>query len=247
MGSDRGQDDERPVHSVYVDAFEMAVYPVTRLDYSRFMDATGHDAPRDWDDPSFAGDDLPAVGVSWHDASAYCAWRTRSGSAERLPTEAEWERAARGGIDDAAFPWGDAIPAWIPNEGRGPLPAPWRVTLGEPTPFGLYGIAANIHEWCADWHDRGYYAASPEANPQGPATGLRRASRGGSWRHAITISRSAARSKIDPSFRYTDYGFRTVRSLVTSAASEPRERRGASGVPASERVGGSGGAKPPGL
>src|SRR5688572_15564289 len=148
MGSDRGQDDERPVHSVYVDAFEMAVYPVTRLDYSRFIDATGHDAPRDWDDPSFAGDDLPAVGVSWHDASAYCAWRTRSGSAERLPTEAEWERAARGGIDDAAFPWGDAIPAWIPNEGRGPLPAPWRVTLGEPTPFGLYGIAANIHEWC---------------------------------------------------------------------------------------------------
>jgi formylglycine-generating enzyme required for sulfatase activity len=87
------------------------------------------------------------------------------------------------------------------------------VTLGPPNGFGLYGIAANVHEWCADWHDRGYYAVSPPLNPQGPASGVRRASRGGSWRHAITISRCAARSKIDPAFRYTDYGFRTARSL----------------------------------
>ena len=213
MGSDRGQDDERPIHTVYVDTFEMAIYPVTRAEYARFIAATGHETPRDWHDPAFAAADLPVVGVSWHDATAYCAWRAAAGSAERLPTEAEWERAARGGVDDAAFPWGDAVPGWIPDDGRGPLPAPWPVTLGEPTVFGLVGIAANIHEWCADWHDRGYYAVSPEMNPQGPASGLRRASRGGSWRHAVTISRSAARSKIDPSFRYTDYGFRTVRSL----------------------------------
>ena len=213
MGSDRGQDDERPVHAVHVDAFEVAIYPVTREQYGRFIDATGHDLPRDWHDPVFAGGDLPVVGVSWHDATAYCAWRTSEGSAERLPTEAEWERAARGGVEDAAFPWGDTVPAWIPDAGRGPLPSPWPVTLGEPTAFGLYGIAANIHEWCADWHDRGYYAVSPEVNPRGPESGARRASRGGSWRHAVTISRCAARSKIDPSFRYTDYGFRTVRSL----------------------------------
>lgn len=211
MGSDRGQDDERPVHAVHVDAFEMAVYPVTRHEYAPFIAATGHAAPRDWHHPSFAAGDLPVVGVSWHDATAYCAWRATGGSAERLPTEAEWERAARGGIEGAAFPWGDVIPEWIPEGGRGPLPAPWPVTFGEPTAFGLYGIAANIHEWCADWHDRGYYAVSPGDNPQGPASGVRRAARGGSWRHAITISRSAARSKIDPSFRYTDYGFRTVR------------------------------------
>jgi len=144
---------------------------------------------------------------------AYCAWRARHGSDERLPTEAEWERAARGGVDGAAFPWGDEIPSWIPGAGRGPLPAPWPVTLGTPNAFGLYGIAANIHEWCADWHAADYYAASPADNPPGPPSGRRRASRGGSWRHAITISRSAARSKIDPSFRYTDYGFRTVRGL----------------------------------
>ena len=213
MGSDTGQDDERPVHRVMVDGFEMAAYPVTRAQYGAFMAATGQEAPRDWNAPGLTGDDLPVVGVSWHDASAYCAWRTGNGSPERLPAEAEWERAARGGVEGAAFPWGDEIPAWIPERGRGPLPGPWPVTLGDPNAFGLYGIAANIHEWCADWHDRGYYAVSPAVNPRGPASGARRASRGGSWRHAVTISRCAARSKIDPGFRYTDYGFRTVRSL----------------------------------
>ncbi len=213
MGSDTGQDDERPVHTVHLDAFEAAVFPVTRAEYRIFLEATGHAHPRDWSDPAFAADDTPVVGVSWHDAVAYCAWRAERGSAERLPTEAEWERAARGGVEGAAFPWGHDIPAWIPGGGRGPLLAPWPVTLGEPNAFGLYGIAANVHEWCEDWHDRGYYAVSPADNPRGPASGVRRASRGGSWRHAITISRCAARSKIDPSFRYTDYGFRTVRSL----------------------------------
>lgn len=211
MGSDTGQDDERPVHRVHVDAFSASIYPVTRGEYRAFLEGTGHDQPRDWQDPAFAGDDLPVVGVSWHDAVAYCRWRTGHGSPERLPTEAEWERAARGGIEGAAFPWGDAVPSWIPGGGRGPLAAPWPVTLGHPNAYGLYGIAANIHEWCADWHDRGYYAISPASNPRGPESGARRASRGGSWRHAVTISRSAARSKIDPSFRYTDYGFRTVR------------------------------------
>ena len=213
MGSDTGQEDEHPIHRVRVDAFEASVYPVTRADYRAFLEATGETAPRDWDDPALAGDDVPVVGVSWHDAVAYCAWRTANGSAERLPTEAEWERAARGKREGAAFPWGDEIPSWIPGGGRGPLTGPWSVTLGEANDFGLYGIAANIHEWCADWHDRGYYAISPADNPRGPSSGLRRASRGGSWRHAVTISRCAARSKIDPSFRYTDYGFRTVRDV----------------------------------
>ena len=211
MGSETGQDDERPVHRVHVDGFEMSVYPVTRDEYAAFIDATGHEHPRDWHDPAFAGGDLPVVGVSWLDADAYCRWRTAAGSAERLPTEAEWERAARGGLDGLAFPWGDAIPSWIPCGGRGPLAGPWPVTLGDPNAFGIYGIAANVHEWCADWHAADYYAVSSSVNPGGPPTGRRRASRGGSWRHAVTISRSAARSKIDPAFRYTDYGFRTAR------------------------------------
>jgi formylglycine-generating enzyme required for sulfatase activity len=213
MGSDLGHDDERPVHRVHVDGFEMSACPVTRAEYAAFVAATGHEHPRDWHERAFAAADLPVVGVSWLDAEAYCRWRVLQGSAERLPTEAEWERAARAGVEGAAFPWGDGIPSWIPDGGRGPLAGPWPVTLGEPNAFGLYGITANVHEWCADWHSAGYYAVSPAANPQGPSDGRRRASRGGSWRHAVTISRSAARSKIDPAFRYTDYGFRTVRSL----------------------------------
>jgi len=210
MGSEDGQDDERPVHRVHLDAFDVSVFPVTRGEYGIFLAATGHDRPRDWHLPAFASDDLPVVGVSWHDAIAYCAWRTREGSPERLPTEAEWERAARGGADGARFPWGDEIPHWIPAAGRGPLEGPWPVTLGTPNGFGIMGIAANVHEWCSDWHDRDYYAQSPASNPAGPRSGARRASRGGSWRHTVTISRSAARSKLDPSFRYTDYCFRTV-------------------------------------
>jgi sulfatase modifying factor 1 len=210
MGSDEGQDDERPAHRVWVDAFELAIHPVTTGQYAAFLAATGHAAPRDWGQAA-AGLDLPVVGVSWFDAQAYCAWRARAGERLRLPTEAEWERAARGGLEGQRFPWGDEVPAWIPRSGRGPLPGPWPVTLGEPNPYGLYGIAANIHEWCVDWHAADFYARSPERNPAGPPDGVRRASRGGSWRHAITISRSAARSKIDPSFRYTDYGFRVAR------------------------------------
>jgi formylglycine-generating enzyme required for sulfatase activity len=211
MGSDTGQDDERPVHEVDVDGFMMGVFPVTRREYSRFIESTGHPPGRDWEAPELMQDDLPVVGVSWQDAVDYCDWRARSGDLVRLPTEAEWERAARGDRAADAYPWGDAIPSWIPNNGRGPLSGPWPVTRGEPNAFGLFGIAANVHEWCADWHDRDYYASSPARNPRGPVSGLRRASRGGSWRHAITISRCSARSKLDPSFRYTDYGFRIVR------------------------------------
>ena len=208
MGSEEGQEAERPVHRVWVDAYQMAVYPVTRSEYAVFLEDTAAEGPREWDNPAFRRGDQPVVGVSWYDAQAYCAWRSRRGPAVRLPTEAEWERAARGGPDGRRYPWGDEIPAWVPNGGKGPLPGPWSVTLGTPNKFGLYGIAANIHEWCANWHTRDFYATSPEINPVGPEEGRRRASRGGAWRHALTINRTAARSSLDPSFRYTDYGFR---------------------------------------
>jgi formylglycine-generating enzyme required for sulfatase activity len=213
MGSANGPDDERPVHQVWVDAFELAVYPVTRAEYRVFLEATHHEAPREWEiqPPAL---DVPVVGVSWFDCRAYCAWRAAAGESLRLPTEAEWERAARGSMTGKRYPWGDDIPDWIPEGGRGPLAGPWPVTLGEPNDFGLFGIAANIHEWCADWYAPDFYTISPERNPGGPETGSRRASRGGSWRHAVTISRCAARSRIDPSFRYTDYGFRLARSIA---------------------------------
>jgi len=210
MGSDDGDENERPVHRVWVDAFEIGVYPVTRREYETFLEATGHEPPREWTSMP-AEPDVPVVGVSWVDATACCEWHSATGDPVRLPTEAEWERAARGGVDGRRYPWGDEIPAWIPNDGKGPVNGPWPVTLGEPNAFGLYGIAANIHEWCADWYGAQYYARSPERNPRGPADGQRKASRGGSWRHAVTISRCAARSRLAPSYRYTDYGFRLVR------------------------------------
>ena len=213
MGSTAGQADEQPVHRVLVKPFEMAVYPVTRGQYEEFLKATGREPPREWSNPGFGANDQPVVGVSWNDAVVYCLWRSSvSGCTRvRLPTEAEWERAARGRRVGGTYPWGNELPGWIPNGGRGPLTGPWVVTLGEPSDFGLYGIAANIHEWCADWHSKTYYSESPTRAPGGPAAGIRRASRGGSWRHAVTISRNSARSKLDPSFRYTDYGFRLVR------------------------------------
>lgn len=213
MGSDKGQEDEQPIHRVWVDAFDIGVTPVTRAEYAPFLAATGHAPPRDWLHPAFTAPELPVVGTSWLDAVAYCAWLSDNGDGVRLPTEAEWEYAARGGHEGWRYPWGDEIPAWIPNAGRGPVAAPWPVRLGEPNALGIFGIAANIHEWCADWYDRAFYASSPDRNPAGPETGVRRASRGGSWRHAFTVSRTAARSKLDPSFRYTDYGFRLARGL----------------------------------
>jgi formylglycine-generating enzyme required for sulfatase activity len=213
MGTDLGQEDERPPHRVFVDRFEIGVYPVTRTEYEQFIDATAHQPPHDWSHPVFNQPDLPVVGVSWLDATAYCQWRSqRDGRASRLPSEAEWELAA-GGSRPSLYPWGDGVPAWIPNGGRGPLPAPWPVTLGEPNEFGLFGIAANVHEWCADWYDKDYYSRSAERNPTGPEHGQRRAARGGAWRHAHTFCRVTLRSKLDPSFRYNDFGFRLARSL----------------------------------
>ena len=215
MGGTEGQADEQPVHRVWVDTFEMAGHPVSRHEYGAFVDVTDRTLPRDWDNSLFDRPELPVVGVSWDDAVVYCLWRSSEGpdGAEvRLPTEAEWERAARGTRPSERYPWGNEIPAWIPARGKGPLDAPWDVGLGPPNGFGVLGIGANIHEWCADWHAREYYAHAPCRNPHGPATGIRRASRGGSWRHAVTISRSAARSKLHPTFRYTDYGFRLART-----------------------------------
>lgn len=212
MGSDEGLPWERPVHRVWTDAFLMAAHAVTRDEYAAFLDATGHVPPRDWEHPAFRGSDLPVVGVNWHDAVAFCAWCSRRGPAVRLPTEAEWERAARGGVDGQRYPWGEEIPDWVPNRGRGPLDGPWPVTLGAPNGFGLYGIGANIHEWCSNWHARDFYERAPAVNPVGPAEGRRRASRGGAWRHALTLDRTAARSSLDPALRYTDYGFRLARS-----------------------------------
>ena len=218
MGSDRGQDEERPVHRVWVDAFEVAAFQVRNRDYQVFLQSTGQPAPQHWTDPDFNHPDQPVVAVSWFDAAKYCEWLSAlSGRRYGFPTEAEWERAARGGRESLVYPWGNEPPSERPEyvarwggEVRGPLPV-GPAGGSKPNPYGIYNVSENLHEWCADWFGRDYYAQSPERNPQGPETGERRASRGGSWRHQIKVSRCSARSSIPPSFEYADYGFRVVR------------------------------------
>lgn len=216
MGCETGRDDEKPVHRIWVDAFEIAAYQVTNEDYARYLAATGNPAPSCWNDPSFNHPAMPVVAVSWHDAVNYCEWLSRKiGKAYRLPTEAEWERAARGGTEHSLYPWGDAPPEQVPNYAERWKEGPEPVGLYPPNAFGLYNLGDNVHEWCLDWYDAGYYSRSPERNPRGPASGTRRASRGGSWRHQIKVTRSAARSSIPPTLKYADYGFRVARSATT--------------------------------
>ena len=176
-------------------AFFLARTPVTNADYAPAIAEGVVAAPPWWSDPDFQGPRRPVVGVSWDDAAAYCAWLTETaGGRWRLPTEEEWERAASGGLVRPRTPWGEAVPAGeIPE---GPLAGPWEAGCGRPTPYGLCDMGTIVHEWCADWRSPG-----------------RRASRGGSWRHAVRWSSPSASSSLPPTFRYSDYGFRPLREL----------------------------------
>ncbi len=211
MGSEAGQDEEQPVHRVWVDAFSMAATQVTVADYTRFLQTTRRSAPPYWSDSKFSHPEQPVVAVSWFDAVAYCEWLSKAtGLQYRLPTEAEWERAARGGIEGKLFPWGDEAPQLRPRYEECWKNGPEPVGQSPPNAYGLFEMCENVHEWCADWFQADYYVVSPERNPQGPATGVRKASRGGSWRHHIKIARCSTRSSIPPDFQYADYGFRVV-------------------------------------
>jgi formylglycine-generating enzyme required for sulfatase activity len=203
------RDNENPRHEVRVSPYLLARAQVTRAEYQAFLDATGREAPPFWSETPFSHPRMPAVGPSWDDAVAFCAWAgERLGLAVRLPTEAEWEHAARAGRD-VLYPWGDDPPESLPDYGRrwseGPEPVDAYPSLH---PLGLLGLGENVHEWCADWYDARYYEVSPVDDPPGPPGGTRRSSRGGSWRHQIKVSRCAARSAIPPHMRYSDYGFR---------------------------------------
>lgn len=209
MGCDPGQDNEKPVHRVWVDEFHLASCQVTRREYECFLTATRAVAPPFWSDPNLCDSRQPVVAISWFEAAGYCEWLSATtGRKYRLPTEAEWECAARGGLEGQLFPWGGEPPQSRPNYSdlwkNGPEP----IGKGEPNGFGLHDMCENVHEWCSDWYQADYYQASPERNPRGPESGTRRASRGGSWRHHVKISRCAARSSIPPAFQYADYGFR---------------------------------------
>ena len=232
MGCATGQDNEKPIHRVWVDEFLLAACQVTNADYARFLRYTRSSslAPPFWNDPAFNLPEQPVVGVSWYEAVHYCEWLSVTvGRTFRLPTEAEWERAARGGRESTLFPWGDEPPQSLPGYSErcashwktGPEP----VGRAEANAYGLYNMCNNVHEWCSDWYAPDYYSASPERNPRGPESGERRASRGGSWRHHVKMSRCAARSSIPPEFKYADYGFRIACDLAIGAPPQSQELR----------------------
>jgi sulfatase modifying factor 1 len=214
MGSETGQDNERPTHRVWVDAFRLACCQVTNADYGCFLHETQSAPPPFWSDPHLNHPQQPVVGVSWFEAVKYCEWlHSVHGLPYRLPSEPEWERAARGGAEGGLYPWGDAPPQSLLNYEKWWKTGPEPVAQHPPNAFGLFDICENVHEWCSDWYQADYYAVSPERNPRGPESGDRKSSRGGSWRHHIKISRCAARSSIPPQFQYADYGFRVACDL----------------------------------
>jgi formylglycine-generating enzyme required for sulfatase activity len=215
MGCDSGQDCERPIHRVWIDSFQLGATQVSNAEYLKFLHDTSFDPPPFWQDPNFNDSKQPVTGVSWHQAARYCKWlSSRTRRTYRLPTEAEWEFAARGGLEQKQFPWGDEPPQSLPDYATRWANGPEKVARYAPNAFGLYDVGDNVHEWCSDWYDPNYYALSPERNPQGPdqcpMKPARKSSRGGSWRHHIKVSRCSARSSIPPDFQYADYGFRVA-------------------------------------
>jgi len=215
MGSTHGPENEMPLHEVWVDRYGIGRFPVTNREFKVFVDDSHACVPPFWSVSMFSDPTQPVVGVNWNDAVAYCQWLTlRTGKHFRLPTEAEWERAARGGRENCSYPWGDE-PPWEKgyighDENAG---GPGKVGINPPNDLGLHDMSEAVHEWCSDYYDSRYYYFSPETNPQGPRDGQRRVSRGGSWRHRIKFSRCAARSSLPPDFKYADYGFRVALTL----------------------------------
>jgi sulfatase modifying factor 1 len=215
MGTENGPENEMPRHRVWLDSFGIGRFPVTNREFKKYVLETNAPVPAFWSDAVFSDPEQPVVGVSWNNAVSYCEWLSgRIGKNFRLPTEAERERAARGNQEGFLYPWGDELPSERPFAGYDPMTGgPERVGLNSSNGFGLYDMSEGVHEWCSDYYDPGYYRYSPGKNPQGPAAGERRVSRGGSWRHRIKFSRCAARSSLPPTFKYADYGFRLALSL----------------------------------
>jgi sulfatase modifying factor 1 len=212
MGSENGRSDELPVHDAQVRPVRIGRGPVTNLEYAWFLSSGRVPEPPWWKDPGFWDPGQPVVGVTWFEAMSYCTWLGETfGGRWRLPTEAEWERAARGGLEGAPTSWGPDVPTdEVPEH---PVSAPWPVGRGTANGFGLLDMGTIVHEWCFDWYSADAYASTRRLNPLGPEKGERRASRGGSWRHHVRWSPPSARSSLPPHSRYADYGFRVVREV----------------------------------
>ncbi len=215
--SPKGRADEWPQRTVQVDAFAIDAVEVTNERYMNFVTTTGHRSPPN---PYGTGvlvsvkgiEQLPVVQVTWYDAKAYCAWAKK-----RLPTEAEWEKAARG-TDGRTFPWGEDTPTakranydreWVDDKtlhAVGSLP-------GGDSPYGIKDMSGNAREWVQDWYDPDYYANAPTKNPQGPDKGIVRVIRGGSWHSPHSDITATARGRGGFALQTHGTGFRCVRSV----------------------------------
>lgn len=221
MGSNDGLPNERPEHHVTLAAYYIDQFEVTAGRYQKFVDSAKTGLPPMWDDEAARTlSDLPAVGISWTDAVAYCTWAGR-----RLPTEAEWEKAARG-TDGRRYPWGHMQPfvdianynrgVWVSeaitlvpvDSGLKGMSVRYGLKNGGRSPYGVYHMAGNAAEWVADWYDRESYLKSPDNNPTGPSTGEKRVLRGGSWADLPIALRVTARFSAEPDFEDRTIGFR---------------------------------------
>lgn len=214
MGSQGFSFDESPVHEVYISAFEMASTPVTNRDFAKYLKRTKVDPPQWFEDPAFSDPGQPAVGINWNEASAYCDWLSeQSGLSIRLPTEAEWEKAARGGHKSCDYPWGNDPDGGGHDGQRGPLKGPRKVALGRSNGYGLHDMVDNVLQWCLDGYDPDYYKESPQENPRGSEYDEQKVARGCSWNSESLTARCATRSRLAPYFRCNDFGFRWVRTF----------------------------------
>ena len=209
MGSNTNS-NERPPHQVYLDDYWIDKYPVTNDQFQRFMSEKDYQAQGNWRSEFTPGkENHPVVNVTWDDASAFCEW-----AGKRLPTEAQWEKAARG-ADGRVYPWGNQWDGSRCNaSGRGTTPVD-QYPNGV-SPYGCYDMGGNVDEWCEDWHDKSYYASSPKQNPTGPSSGATRVLRGGSWGTADDdFLRTAYRTYLVPTRYYYYIGFRCAGLKVT--------------------------------
>jgi formylglycine-generating enzyme len=221
-GDRDGGRDEYPRHEVVLDHYYIDKYEVTHGRYAEFVKATGHRTPENpkypkrtlWSDHlSDSLSERPVINVDWQDSEAYCRW-----AGKRLPTEAEWEKAARG-TEDRRFPWGNVEPTdkhlnfnqkW---KGEKTLMPVGSYEAGK-SPFGAYDMAGNVWEWVADWYDPLYYEKSPGTNPKGPDTGTYKVLRSSGWSVETPLVRLFTRVKSDPKNRNDSTGFRCAKEVA---------------------------------
>jgi formylglycine-generating enzyme required for sulfatase activity len=213
MGSDKGDDDEQPIHKVFIDSFYIDKFEVTNGRFAKFVEAIQSEPPWGFADKEtpVVRPDQPVRWVNWMDAIGYCLW-----SGKRLPTEAEWEKAARG-PDARLYPWGNDPPTpahavFGLKEGSDTVSAIGNRDKGK-SPYGVHDLAGNLYEWTTDWYDEEFYSKNPAINPKGPLEGTAKVQRGGSYINGAYRLRSSFRTKGNPTEHDPNVGFRCAQDV----------------------------------